>query len=135
MEVNLFGLVYKKVMNMSVDKKDFFEDMAVVMESWSTAATKAVSDNTDDLIWVDNEHSFRNLQEHLSDTELECNDIYNVFSECNQGLLVSLLTIFDGGSKLSEKGRLYIVDENGNKFGEGLHDEFISYLIETGRLK
>jgi hypothetical protein len=40
----------------------------------------------------------------------------------------------DGGTSLAEKGRLYVVDERGNRLGEGLHEDFVGYLLETGRL-
>jgi len=40
----------------------------------------------------------------------------------------------DGGTALAEKGRLYVVDEHGRRIGEGLHEDFVRYLMDTGRL-
>lgn len=38
----------------------------------------------------------------------------------------------DGGSSSAETGMVRLVDENGTRHG-GLHEDFIGYLIKTGR--
>ena len=60
--------------------------------------------------------------------------VSKVLSECLRGFGVSFLTALDGGTSLAEKGRLYVVDERGNRLGDGLHEDFVGYLMETGRL-
>lgn len=45
------------------------------------------------------------------------------------------LTSIDGGTALAEKGRVHLVDEDGNKLGKSLNDGFMSYLHESGRLR
>ena len=117
------------------DKNDVFEDIAIALESWTKSASEALTNGDADLIWTDNEGSFRNLQEILSRNGADKSDVEQVFSECLRGIAVSFLTILDGGTALAEKGRIYLVDEEGNRLGEGLHDEFVSYLIETDRLE
>jgi len=115
-------------------KKDFFEDMAVAISLWIESATKAVSDMSTDLIWTDKPESFKRVQNTLTKEGIDREDIQQVFSECFQGLAISFLTIIDGGTALAEKGRVYLVDQKGTKLGEGLHDEFVEYLMDTGRL-
>lgn len=117
-------------------KKEFFEDLSIALESWINISSEAISNKNANLNWTDNENSFIRLQEALSgNMALENEDLRRVFSECLMGLVVSFLSILDGGSKLAESSRIYLTDEFGNRLGEGLHDEFISYLIETGRLE
>jgi hypothetical protein len=117
------------------DRNDLFEDMAIALESWIKSSSESITDENADLIWTDSEDSFKSLQEVLLGNGVDKADVEQVFSECLRGLAVSFLTILDGGTALAEKGRVYLVDENGNRLGEGLHDEFVSYLLETDRLK
>lgn len=49
----------------------------------------------------------------------------SVLSETLRGLAISFLTILDGGTKLAEKDLVYLVDEAGNRMGNGLHDDFM----------
>jgi uncharacterized membrane protein len=58
----------------------------------------------------------------------------DVLSECFRGLLVSMLTALDGGTALAENGRIYLVNERGEKLGAALHEDFVAFLMETGRL-
>ena len=44
-------------------------------------------------------------------------------------------SVTNGGTPLAEKGRVYLTDEFGGRLGDGLHDEFVSYLIESGKLE
>ena len=118
-----------------MQNEDFFRDICVALDSWVASATNAVIDETSDLIWVENAELYRRMQNTLGAADIEYQDIQEIFSECFRGLLVSILTILDGGTALAEKGRLYLTDENGSKLGEGLHEKFVSYLIDTGRLK
>ena len=132
------GLLKKLILSGALamaDKNDVFEDIANALESWIKSVTEALIKEDADLIWTDNESSFKNLQEILSKGGADRSDVEQVFSECLSGLAVSFLTMLDGGTALAEKGRIYLVDEEGNRLGEGLHDEFLGYLIETGRLE
>lgn len=118
-----------------IDKNDFFEDMAIVLKSWINSSSEAITDEYADLIWADGEESFRRIRDVLSENGADKTDVEQVFSECLRGLAVSFLTVLDGGTALAEKGRVYLVDEDGNRLGEGLHDDFFSHLLEAGRLK
>jgi hypothetical protein len=53
-----------------------------------------------------------------------------------QGLAMSFLTILDCGTKLAETTRVRLVDDRtGRQLGEGLHEQFIGYLMDSGRLR
>jgi len=116
------------------NKNDLFEDIAVALESWSKSTSDSFTNKDADVVWSDNKRAFKNLQHQLSKNEAIRGDVEQALSECLRGFAVSFLTILDGGTRLSEEGRVYLVDESGNRLGEGLHDEFVSYLIETDRL-
>jgi len=120
---------------MSVTKLDLFEDIAVSMESWTSTASKALTDPHVTLEWVEEQEPYRKLQQALKNSNVESEDVAKIFSECFRGFAVSLLTALDGGTALSEKGRLYVVDEEDTPLGEGLHDDFVGYLLDTGRLR
>lgn len=105
------------------------------MESWTSAATVAITNPRADLQWVDIEEPYRKIQAALANERLVESIVKQIFSECLRGFAVSVLTAFDGGTALAEKGRIYLVDEQGKKLGEGLHDSFVAYLIHSGRLK
>ena len=116
-------------------KKDLFEDMATTLDSWSAASTSALANPDADLTWADQENAFIRLRTVLLEAGVCETEIANVLSECFRGIAVSFLAILDGGTKLAEDGRVYVVDQDGNRLGEGLHDEFVSYLIESGRMR
>lgn len=46
-----------------------------------------------------------------------------------------MLTVIDGGTSSAEKGRLYLVDSNQSPLGEELHQDFVGYLLDTGKMK
>ena len=114
-----------------ITKNDLFEDMADTLEYWTESATEATTDKNTNLIWTDKEESFRHIQEALITQNINKEDVKQVFSECLRGFAFSLLVMLDGGTALSEKGRFFLVDEDGNQLGDGLQDEFIGYLLDS----
>ena len=121
-------------MDLMATKDDLFEDMARALEAWTTAASEALTDPQSDLVGVDDEKPYREIQHALVAAGVPRETLAKVLSECFRGLGHSFLVALDGGTALAEKGRLYVVDEHGSRVGEGLHDDFVGYLIDTGRL-
>lgn len=116
-------------------KSDFFEDLALAMEAWTATASKALTNQEADLIWVESEEPYRTMRDALTQEGVSEHTVAEVLSECFRGFAVSFLTALDGGTALSEKGRLYLVDERGNRVGsDDLHDDFIGHLFQTGRV-
>jgi hypothetical protein len=113
-------------------KIDFFSDLSDSLTYWTKVTTSSVTDQTSDLMWVNNEAAFKRLQNALADKGLE-EDIAIILQESMQGLAHSFLCILDGTTKLSEKGRVYLVDPRNNKLGEGLHEEFAEFLYDHGQ--
>jgi hypothetical protein len=119
---------------MSVTKSDFLEDIAVAMESWTDAASKALTDPAVDLVWVEEQEPYRMVQHALANSGVEVDHLKRVFAECLRGFAISVLTALDVGTALAENGRIYLVDEGGKRLGEDLHDDFVSHLLDSGRL-
>lgn len=120
---------------MRVTKSDLFEDIAESIDSWTEAASDALTKPDADLIWVDEQEPYQRLQRALAAAGVDGDDLRKVLAECLRGFAVSILTAVDGGTALAEKGRVYLVDGDGNNLGEGLHDDFVSHLLDTGRLQ
>jgi hypothetical protein len=110
-------------------KSDFFNDISVAIESWKEASTEALTNPNADLIWANNPDLYRKMQLQFMDAGIDSRDVKMVLGECLRGFANSMLTIIDGGTALAEQGRIYLVDEKGRKLGEGLHDDFASFLL------
>ena len=112
----------------------FFEDLATALDSWVNAAVASTTDPEVDFLWTEKPESFKALQAAFAQSGISKNDVRQVFLECLNGLTNSTLTIIDGGTALAEQARIRLVDEKGESLGEGLHDDFALYLLDTGRL-
>jgi hypothetical protein len=115
-------------------EKELFEELASIYDHWLSVANKSTSDQEANLSWTDTPEAFLKLGELLK-AESSQQDFEQVISELIQGVLNSTLVVFDGGTKLAEKTNLNIVDDSGQSLPKNLHEEFVSYLMETGRLK
>ena len=115
-------------------KKELFEDLAGVYDSWMSVARDSVSDSEAQLKWVDEPEAFLKLREVLIESKSILH-FEQAISEIIQGVLHSTLVVSDGGTKLAEKTNLRIIDDDGQVLPRNLHEEFVSYLLETGRLK
>lgn len=113
----------------------FLEDLANSLDYWVREIVTVLLDPGADLSWTDDPASFRKLQEAVGEHGLTKRDVESVVSESLRGFAVSVLTIIDGGTDLANHLRLAIVDDSGTSLGEGLHDELVSHLIKTGRMK
>ena len=118
-----------------VGKADIFEDAALAVESCTKTVTNALTAADADLIWTNEEESFLKIRKALTAHGVEATAVRKILEECFRGLAVTFFTMLDGGTSSASKGRVYLVDEHGRRLGEGLHEEFASYLIETGRMK
>ena len=115
-------------------KQGLFEDLATIYDYWKSVSSESVSNSEANLKWADEPEAFLKLREVLNESN-SMPEFEQVVSEVIQGVLHSTLVVFDGGTKLAEKTNLKIVDDDGQVLPRNLHEEFISYLLETGRLK
>lgn len=120
---------------MSVSKLDFFEDIAISMDSWVDAASNALVDPQADLIWVEDQKPYRMIQESLVNAGVGEEQVKQIIAECLRGFAVSILTALDGGTELAQKGRIYLINESGEVLGDDLHDGYVSHLFDSGRLR
>ena len=107
-----------------------FRDMHTYIEYWSKVATSSLLDADHDFDWVRNPDAFIRVAADIASNKVNRDDLEFVFSECFGAVATSFLTILDGATAMSDNGRLYLVDENGDCIGDGLHDEFASFLLD-----
>lgn len=91
-------------MDFMATKDDLFEDMARALEAWSTAASEALTDPQSDLVWVEDEKPYREIQHALVAAGVARETLTKVLSECFRSLGHSFLDALDGGTALAEKG-------------------------------
>ena len=113
----------------------FLEELANSLDYWVREIVTVLLDAGADLTWTDSPDSFRKLQGAIAAQRLAKEDVEPVVNESLQGLVISVLTIIDGGTDLARQLRLAIVDQSGTSLGEGLDDEFLRHLVKTGRMK
>ena len=114
---------------------DFFEDLAVAFDSWVASSSDALTNTDANLIWIDKPEYFEKVRSALNQSGITSDDVKQVISEIISGVLVSMLTTIDGGTYLAEKNLIKLVDEQGQSLGSDLHNDFMLYLMETGRLE
>lgn len=112
-------------------KERFFQDLASAQDYWVRIGTDSITSKEADLIWTQNEDAFRALQTLLHD-KLASHEVRIVLAELMQGFAHSFLCILDGATEMARHGRVYAVDEAGNRLGEGLHEEFPGFRFDRG---
>jgi len=71
-------------------ESDFFEDIAVSMESWVKAAGDALTKPETDLVWVEEQEPYQNLQRALAAAGVDGDDVKKVFAECLRGFAFAI---------------------------------------------
>ena len=118
-----------------VTKRDFFEDLSTALDDWTRVAVESTTSPKADLKWTESPVPYQALQHAISSSGIDPSVLHQVFSECFRGFAVSMLTIVDGGTASAEKGRLHLVDSNQASLGEELHQDFVGYLLDSGKMK
>ena len=115
-------------------EQSLYEALANTYDHWLSTAVKSMENADSNLQWTDQPEAFQKLAEALRETE-NIPSFEQVLSEIIRGVLHSTLVTLDGGTTLAEKTNLTITDDNGYELHKYLHEEFVSFLLETGRLK
>ena len=115
-------------------KEQLFEDIALTQDSWTNEGVKALLGSSKTLDWIDDVEAFSSLSSAIAGQAIDENHVKSVMSELLRGQIVSLLSILDGSSELSETHEISLVNDKGENISNDLHTEFVSHLIETGRL-
>jgi hypothetical protein len=109
-----------------------FEDLALA-EDEARSGTLATFTDTEMPVWVTDRKAVAALRNALRSRK-QVDALCTFVGEMVHSALHSALVSIDGGSASAEVGRVRMVDERGVTLGEGLHELFIDYLFETGRL-
>ena len=85
-------------------------------------------------MWTDHPEAFERLRSKLRSSE-DVEAFSTAVRELVHVALHSALVAIDGGSSSAEVGRVHLVDAHGNSLGDGLHELFVTYLFDTGRME
>jgi len=113
----------------------FLEELARSLDYWINEATDVLTSTDASLTWTDEPESFRKLQQVILSQCVPQSTVRSVAAELFRGFAVSYLTIIDGGTALAENVRVRIVDEAGRTLSESLHDDFVTHLISSRRMR
>jgi hypothetical protein len=114
-------------------ERALFEQLASNLEYWTETAVESLSNPSAPAKWPENPDAFRAVSERLNDPDVRAS-FRTAIGEVLRGHLHSVLVALDGGSAMAETTTLALVDQNGKKLPEGLHELFLDYLAETDRL-
>ncbi|QSB13766.1 hypothetical protein JQS43_19700 [Natronosporangium hydrolyticum] len=110
----------------------FFEDLAKSEEQAENAAIEIVT-SPEVPTWVENHQVVNVLRGALSEPE-HFEALAKVVRELVHSALHSALVSLDGGAESAEVGQLDLVDNEGASLGGSLHEKYVDYLFETGRM-
>jgi uncharacterized protein (DUF2267 family) len=113
-------------------RQAFFRDLAGVRDHAAAKAREALAD--DPAAWTAVPAAFERLRSKLDSPE-DAQAFAAAVEEFVDVVLHSVLVAIDGGSASAEVGRVWLVDEAGESLGEGLHELFVDYLFDTGRME
>jgi hypothetical protein len=119
-------------MNRNELLRAFFEDLAGA-EDTARAGARSLLEEDEVPIWVHDAEPVRVLRQALTSPE-QVDAFSRVATDLVNIALHSALVAIDGGSASAEVGRVQLVDEAGENLGDGLHELYIDYLLETGRM-
>lgn len=113
----------------------FFADIVNSIDFWASDLAKDLVNSGTNNAASESKDVFKIIQSAIKDKGVSEKEISDLFFEILKKYTHSLIVILDGGTSVSEASRLHLVCDNGKPLGEGLHEEFYSYLTKIGRIK
>jgi hypothetical protein len=108
------------------------EDFAQVLDRQLAAAREAVELSDSDISWSRVADAYQRLHHSLSSDRAK-EDFGAMLTGVATGLMHSICYGLDAGAGSRTTGRLYLVDEEGNLLANGLDEDFLQHLHDTGR--
>ena len=113
-------------------RRAFFEDLARIEDEALGDAREALSGpSVPD--WVESEAAVTTLRAALTSRD-QVDAMATFVKDMVHEAVHSVLVAIDGGSASAEVGRVQLVSENGVPLGDALHEMYVDYLLETGRM-
>jgi hypothetical protein len=113
----------------------FFEDLARIFEFRVAAVTDALTNAVVGGGMKFKLTKYAKLREAARVHNLSADDVRPAVQDIVEGVLHSVLSIFDGSTALWEKTTIDLRDAEGNALGGSLATSFVAYLERTGRIK
>ncbi|HHX37889.1 MAG TPA: histidine kinase [Clostridiaceae bacterium] len=115
------------------EQQVLFRQMKLIKDIWVEGSVEAVQGKDTDLRWTSNIEEYAILREALCDEKKQ--EAYRkVINDVVEGVMHSMMVMFDGGSALSDE---FSIDVINSETGESLlsysalHEEFIDYIIDA----
>jgi hypothetical protein len=121
-------------MKMSDAKNRVFKDMALDMDELSEHYAQSLLGIKSPTTQFEKESGFVRASRALAAGGLSSEELKGLIYRMLRAQAHSFLVMLDGGTALAEKGRVQLVDEQGQPLGDGLHEAFFDYLDDIGRL-
>lgn len=118
-----------------MDLDDLMRDISNGFDYWVEHATEKIMDSEIDPIYLDPAGPWERFRESVAKDVVSKEDVSLVMKSIISGVIHSVMVSLDGGGEMGGKGRLYLCDENGKVLSLDLHDAFMAYLLETGRIE
>ncbi|USB33370.1 histidine kinase [Paenibacillus sp. YPG26] len=109
-----------------------FQNLSNIKNYWVSESTSSLLPEAD-LIWCNNPEQVQSLSEVLNNDEL-LNAFKDYQKEIIQGVIHSILVMFDGGDALAEKLRIELINAETKEIlneNIALHEDFIEFLIDN----
>jgi hypothetical protein len=114
--------------------EDLYADWGEQLDYWAEKLTQALLGEDADTVWSEHPLLLEQVRRATAKCDIPRQPLRTVIEEVLVGLFVSALTAVDGGTKASDHGRLFLVDQDGKTVSDSLHDDFVLYLVEAGRI-
>jgi hypothetical protein len=113
-------------------QRAFFEDLAQVEDAAMANAREALS-GPEVPAWVESEDAVATLRASLKSRD-QVDAMATFVRDMVHEAVHSVLVAIDGGSASAEVGRVHLADERGASLGDALHEYYVDYLLDTGRM-
>ena len=110
------------------------DDAALLYDKWRLTLGDALFSKGGDLRWTKNQDVYRALAGLLMASGLRQEMVQLLIDEMVRGVCISMLSILDGATKMSEEHNLRIKIDGKEIDAGSLHMDFVIYLLETGRM-
>lgn len=114
------------------EQKILFERLKQIKDYWVKTSIDSLDEQAD-LIWSEHEEEYNLLHSVIIGEELK--KAYSmIIDELLKGVIHSILVMFDGGDKLTDKFNIDIINADTKKSLKdyiALNEEFFSYLLDV----
>ena len=115
---------------MSESDNILVDEIVESVHHWSKLVSSSLCGETESDTWSNNPDSLNQLRAILKAKALR-EDVENVLRDALSGLAHSMLVTLDGGTKMADKIKVRLADQNGHYFCSYLHEIFADRMVKS----